>query len=81
MTEGFSWRVSIGAGGYAGVGKTFPHVVAAPRIYLEGNYASGTKNPAGRDFNTFDSLYPSNHDKLGFADQVVRKNLVQFRWA
>jgi hypothetical protein len=71
---------SIGAwAGYAGVGKTFPHVVAAPRIYLEGNYASGTKNPAGRDFNTFDSLYPSNHDKLGFADQVGRKNLVQFR--
>jgi len=71
---------SIGAwAGYAGVGKTFPHVVAAPRIYLEGNYASGTKNPAGRDFNTFDSLYPSNHDKLGFADQVGRRNLVQFR--
>jgi len=68
---------SIGAwAGYAGVGKTFPNVVAAPRIYLEGNYASGTKNPAGRDFNTFDSLYPSNHDKLGFADEVGRKNLV-----
>ncbi len=71
---------SIGAwAGYVGVGKTFPNVVAAPRIYLEGNYASGTKNPAGRDWNTFDSLYPSNHDKLGFADQVGRRNLVQFR--
>ena len=71
---------SIGAwAGYAGVGKTFPNVLAAPRIYLEGNYASGTKNPAGRDWNTFDSLYPSNHDKYGLADLVDRKNLVQFR--
>jgi hypothetical protein len=71
---------SIGAwAGYAGVGKMFSNVVAAPRVFIEGNYASGTKNPAGRDWNTFDQLYPSNHDKYGFVDQVGRKNLVQFR--
>jgi hypothetical protein len=71
---------SIGAwAGYAGLGKTFPKVPAAPRVYIEGNYASGTKNPAGRDWNTFDQLYPSNHDKFGFTDQVGRRNLVQFR--
>ncbi len=71
---------SIGAwAGYVGGGKAFPIVATAPRVYLEGNYASGTKNPAGRDWNTFDSLYPSNHDKEGFADQVGRRNLVQFR--
>jgi hypothetical protein len=71
---------SIGAwAGYAGLGKTFPKIPAAPRVYIEGNYASGTKNPAGRDWNTFDSLYPSNHDKYGFTDQVGRRNLVQFR--
>jgi len=71
---------SIGAwAGYAGVGKMFPNVVAAPRVFIEGNYASGTKNPAGRDWNTFDQLYPSGHDKYGFTDQVGRKNLVQFR--
>jgi hypothetical protein len=46
---------------------------------IEGNYASGTKNPAGRQWNTFDQLYPSNHDKYGFADLVGRRNLVQFR--
>jgi Alginate export len=65
--------------GYAGVGKTFRKVAAAPRVFLEGNYGSGTKNPAGRDWNTFDQLYPSNHDKFGFADEVGRRNLVQFR--
>ncbi len=71
---------SIGAwAGYVGGGKAFPRVATAPRVYLEGNYASGTQNPAGRDWNTFDSLYPSNHDKLGFADQVGRRNIVQFR--
>jgi hypothetical protein len=71
---------SIGAwAGYAALGKTFPRIAAAPRIYLEGNYASGTKNPAGHDWNTFDQLYPSNHDKYGFTDQVGRRNLVQFR--
>jgi Alginate export len=71
---------SIGAwAGYAGMGKTFPKVAAAPRVFIEGNYASGTKNPKGRDWNTFDQLYPSNHDKFGFTDQVGRRNLVQFR--
>jgi Alginate export len=65
--------------GYAGVGKTFRKSAAAPRVFIEGNYASGTKNPAGHDWNTFDQVYPSNHDKLGFADQIGRRNLVQFR--
>jgi hypothetical protein len=65
--------------GYASVGKTFRNVATSPRTFIEGNYASGTTNPAGRDWNTFDSLYPSNHDKYGFADQVGRRNLVQFR--
>jgi Alginate export len=65
--------------GYASVGKTFRKVATAPHIFLEGNYASGTKNPNGHEWNTFDQLYPSNHDKYGFADLVGRRNLVQFR--
>jgi Alginate export len=65
--------------GFASMGKTFRETPLAPRVFLEGNYASGTKNPAGHDWNTFDMLYPSNHDKEGFADQVGRRNLVQFR--
>jgi hypothetical protein len=65
--------------GYASVGKAFRNVTASPRVFVEGNYASGTRNPAGREWNTFDQLYPSNHDKYGFADQVGRRNLVQLR--
>jgi hypothetical protein len=67
--------------GYSSMGKLFPNVATTPRFFLEGNYASGTKNPAGRNWNTFDQLYPSNHDKFGFADLVGRRNLVQFRAA
>jgi len=65
--------------GHASVGKTFRKVAAAPHVFLEGNYASGTKSPKGHGWNTFDQIYPSNHDKLGFADLVGRKNLMQFR--
>ena len=65
--------------GYSGFGKTFSKLAGSPRVFIEGNYASGTKNPAGRDWNTFDQLYPSNHDKFGFADLVGRRNLEQFR--
>jgi Alginate export len=64
---------------YASVGKTLRKVATTPHIFLEGNYASGTKNPNGHAWNTFDEIYPSNHDKLGFADLVGRRNLVQFR--
>jgi len=65
--------------GYASVGKTFRKVAAGPHVFLEGNYASGTRNPNGHEWNTFDQIYPSNHDKLGFADLVGRRNLVHFR--
>ena len=78
--KGSLGNYSIGAwAGYASFGKTFSDVAASPRIFIEGNYASGTKNPAGRNWNTFDQLYPSNHDKLGFTDQVGRRNIEQFR--
>jgi hypothetical protein len=71
---------SIGAwAGYASVGKTFRKTATTPRLYFEGNYASGTKNPKGHEWNTFDQIYPSNHDKLGFADLVGRRNVVHFR--
>ena len=65
--------------GHVGMGLTFTSVAASPRVYIEGNYASGTKNPGSREWNTFDQLYPSNHDKQGFADQIGRRNVEEFR--
>ncbi len=71
---------SIGSwAGYWSLGRTFSTLATSPRVYLESNYASGTKNPNGRTWSTFDQLYPSNHDKLEFADQLGRKNIQQIR--
>src|SRR5258708_15649820 len=65
--------------GYASAGKAFPKIPTAPRVFVEGNYASGTKNPKSHTWNTFDQLYPSSHDKFGFADVIGRLNLERFR--
>lgn len=82
----FDWqRGSLGTSsiaawaGYAALGHTFANVLTTPRLFLEVNYASGTKTPNDRQWNTFDQLYPSNHDKLGLADVMGRRNLEQFR--
>jgi hypothetical protein len=64
-------------GAWAGhwmLGYTTPKVKWAPKWMLEYNYASGDKNPADGQRGTFDQLYPTGHDKLGFADQVGWKN-------
>ena len=47
--------------------------------FVETNYASGTNDPTGRRWSTFDQIYPSNHDKLGFDDQVGWRNIKQVR--
>jgi hypothetical protein len=65
--------------GYWNLGRTFRGVPTAPRIFIDSNYASGSRNPSGRTWSTFDQIYPSNHDKLEFADQVGRKNIQQVR--
>ena len=61
------------------VGKTFGAAALQPRFFAESNYASGTHDYARRQWGTFDQLYPSSHDKLGFADQVGWRNIVQVR--
>jgi len=65
--------------GYWSLGRTFQGVATAPRIFIESNCASGSKNPSGHTWGTFDEIYPSNHDKLDFADQFGRKNIQQVR--
>jgi len=78
--QGSLGQYSIGAwAGYASLGKAYPKAHSLVRTFLELNYASGTKNPAGREWNTFDQIYPSNHDKYGFDDLIGRRNLMQYR--
>ena len=61
------------------VGRTFEPIPAKPRVFVEANHASGTKDPNSRSWGTFDQLYPSSHNKLGFADQVGWRNIEQWR--
>jgi Alginate export len=65
--------------GYWNAGRTFRNAWGHPRPFVEGNYASGTRNPNSRIWGTFDQVYPSAHDKIDFADQVGRRNVEQFR--
>lgn len=65
--------------GYWSASRTFQSISATPRIFVEANYASGTKNPSGHTWSTFDQIYPSNHDKMDFADQFGRRNVEQAR--
>ena len=65
--------------GFTAFEKAFPGVALRPRLFAEVNFASGTKNLSGNRWNTFDQIYPSNHDKYGFADLAGRRNLEQSR--
>jgi hypothetical protein len=50
-----------------------------PRVYAEYNYAGGDQKPTDGIRGTFDQLYPSGHDKMGFDDQVGWRNIKDLR--
>ncbi|MBV8831442.1 MAG: alginate export family protein, partial [Acidobacteriaceae bacterium] len=50
-----------------------------PGLFVEYNYASGNKNPAGSSWGTHDQIYPSAHDKMDFADQFGWRNIRDLR--
>ena len=60
-------------------GWTINNSVYKPRVSVEYNYASG--DPASKDGerNTFDQLYPSNHNYYGMIDQFGWKNMKNAR--
>lgn len=51
-----------------------------PRAFVKFNYASGDRNPRDAKTETFDTLYPTGHDKLGLADQVGWRNIRDWRF-
>lgn len=57
------------------LGYVTPKLGWSPKWMLEYNYASGDKNPTDGKRGTFDQLYPTGHDKIGFADQVGWRNV------
>lgn len=50
-----------------------------PRLGLEYDYASGDKNPNDGRSESFQNLFPSNHDKYGFMDEFGWRNLHDLR--
>ncbi len=56
-----------------------PTSASPTRIFGEYNFAAGDKNAKDEIRGAFDLLFPSGHDKMGFADQVGWKNIKDIR--
>lgn len=65
--------------GHWNAGYAFLAAPAMPRLFLDYNYASGNRNPAGSTWGTHDEIYPSAHDKMDFADQFGWRNIKDLR--
>lgn len=53
----------------AGAAYRFVDVAAKPRVFTQFDYASGNSDPAkNTTHSTFDTIYPTAHDRLGIVD-------------
>ncbi|MFN7993909.1 MAG: alginate export family protein [Bryobacteraceae bacterium] len=66
-------------GGHWLVARRWSGIPLRPRLFIEGNYATGTKDFTRGTYSTFDEVYPSSHNKLGFADQIGWRNIEHLR--
>lgn len=66
-------------GGHWNAGYVVGKARAKPRLFIEYNYGSGNKNPAGSTWGTHDQIFPSAHDKMDFADQFGWRNIKDLR--
>ena len=63
----------------AALGYTVRPLASKPRFFMGYDYASGDKNPAGNIHGTFDTMYPTAHDRFGITDQFGWQNIVAWR--
>lgn len=61
------------------VGYTFKDCKWQPRLLMEYNYASGDASPRDGRHETFDQLFPTNHNKYGTADVIGWRNMQNLR--
>jgi hypothetical protein len=65
-----AWGASLGAG------YTIARIGWKPRAFWQYDYASGDKNPTDGMHGTFDTMYPTAHDRFGIADQFGWQNII-----
>jgi hypothetical protein len=62
-----------------GAGYRLDKVLWHPRAFAQYDRASGDKNPTDGTHNTFDTMYPTAHDRFGISDQFGWENIVADR--
>jgi hypothetical protein len=62
-----------------GLSYRFSKVYWKPRIFAQYDYASGDKNPHDGVHETFDTMYPTAHDRFGISDQFGWQNIKAIR--
>jgi hypothetical protein len=62
-----------------GVGYQLSKIPLKPRFFAGYDYASGDKHPKDGVRNTFDTMYPTAHDRLGITDQFGWQNIIADR--
>jgi hypothetical protein len=66
--------------GQAGAAYQFLNTVAKPRVFAQYDYASGNGNPKlNATHSTFDTIYPTAHDRLGIVDLFGAQNIEDVR--
>jgi hypothetical protein len=62
-----------------GIAYRFDPVSWKPRIFTQYDYASGDKHPHDGVHGTFDTMYPTAHDRFGISDQFGWQNIKAIR--
>jgi hypothetical protein len=63
-----------------GAAYQFLSVAARPRVFTQYDYATGNSNPAQhQSHTTFDTIYPTAHDRLGISDLFGWQNIESVR--
>ncbi len=63
----------------SGAGYRIPKLAWKPRLFTGYDYASGDKTSKDGVRNTFDTMYPTAHDRFGITDQFGWQNIVAGR--
>jgi hypothetical protein len=80
MERGNDGRNDIDAWGTTdGIAYRFDSLRLKPRLFYQFDYASGDKNPTDGVHGTFDTMYPTAHDRFGITDQFGWQNIIADR--